>query len=185
MLPQSAQAAASPQPKPRPSTRQRPRDERVAKVFDLDQARQARAVRSGAAFARANGVAPSTLRGWEVRARETDLADPVRLFFESPDGLRLLHRIVVAAIVVIVLMGGSGVPLVRTFLVWCGLDRLVLAPSPSWLWPLLPQHHSVPPPPAGEAPREWVRGWGDSGTPQPSIFAPVAEAAPAAAEGPK
>ena len=125
MLPQSAQAAASPQPKPRPSTRQRPRDERVAKVFDLDQARQARAVRSGAAFARANGVAPSTLRGWEVRARETDLADPVRLFFESPDGLRLLHRIVVAAIVVIVLMGGSGVPLVRTFLVWCGLDRLV------------------------------------------------------------
>ena len=45
------------------------------------------------------------------------------------------------------------------------------------------QHHSVPPPPAGEAPREWVRGWGDSGTPQPSIFA--AAEAPPAAEGPK
>jgi hypothetical protein len=28
---------------------------------------------------------------------------------------------------------------------------------------LTDQHHSVPPPPAGEAPKEWVRGWTDSG----------------------
>ncbi len=125
MPPETAQATPSLQPKPRRSTRQRPRAERVAKVFDLDAARRARTARSGAAFARAEGVPPSTLRGWEARAREADLAEPVRRFFESPDGLRLLHRLVLAALVVIVLMGGGGVGLVRTFLAWCGLDRLV------------------------------------------------------------
>lgn len=125
MPPETAQVTPSLQPKPRRSTRQRSRIERVAKVFDLDAARRARATRSGAAFARAEGIAPSTLRGWEERTREADLAEPVRLFFESPDGLRLLHRLVVAALVVIVLMGGGGVGLVRTFLAWCGLDRLV------------------------------------------------------------
>lgn len=125
MPPETAQATPSLQPKPLRSTRQRSRSERVAKVFHLDSVRRARTARFTAAFARTEGVAPSTLRGWEKRAREADVAEPVRLFFESPDGLRLLHRLVVAALVVIVLMGGGGVGLVRTFLAWCGLDRLV------------------------------------------------------------
>lgn len=125
MPPETAQATPSLQPKPRRSTRQRSRAERVAKVFDLDAARRARTARSAAAFARAEGVPPSTLRGWEARAAQANLPEPVRHFFESPDGLRLLHRFVLAALVVIVLMGGGGVGLVRTFLAWCGLDRLV------------------------------------------------------------
>lgn len=119
----SEPARATSTSQPRRSTRQRPRDERVAAVLDLEAARRARA--SGRSIARARGVAESTLRGWERRAHETDPPDPVRRFFETPEGLRLLHRIVVAALVVIVLMGGGGVALVRLFLVWCGLDSLV------------------------------------------------------------
>jgi hypothetical protein len=116
--------ARAPNPsQPRSSTRQRPRDQRVAKVFDLEAARQART--STRSFAQAQGLAESTLRGWEQRALDAELPEPVRRFFETPEGLQLLHRIEVAALVVVVLMGGGGVALVRTFLAWCGLDKLV------------------------------------------------------------
>jgi transposase-like protein len=93
----------------RSSTRQRPRDERVAAVIDLEAARQACAT-SERAFAEQHGLAPSTLRGWRHRAEHDPEANtPVAVcqFFETPDGLRLLHRIVVAALLVIVLMGGG------------------------------------------------------------------------------
>jgi hypothetical protein len=119
--PETARATSPSQP--HLSTRQRPRHERVATVIDLEAARQARA--STRAVARTRGVSESTLRGWRQRAHDDDLSDPVRRFFETPEGLRLLHRIVTAALVVIVLMGGNGVALVRAFLVWCGLDGLV------------------------------------------------------------
>lgn len=120
---QTEPARAQKPSQPRSSTRQLPRPERVAKVLDLEAARQARA--STRAFAQAQGLAESTLRGWEQRAAQVDLPEPVRRFFETPEGLQLLHRITVAALVVIVLMGGGGVALVRTFLAWCGLDKLV------------------------------------------------------------
>lgn len=121
MPPETARATSPSQP--RRSTCQRPRDERIAHVIDLEAARQARA--STRAAAQAQGVAESTLRGWLQRAHDDPPPDPVRRFFETPDGLRLLHRIVTAALVVIVLMGGNGVSLVRAFLVWCGLHHVV------------------------------------------------------------
>jgi hypothetical protein len=111
----------------RSSTRQRPRDERVAAVIDLEAARQACAA-STRAFAAQQTLAPSTLRGWCARAvHDPDASTPAAVcrFFETPDGLRLLHRIVLAALLVIVLMGGGGVGLVRLFLTLCGLHRLV------------------------------------------------------------
>ena len=80
------------------------------------------------ASAAQQGVAPSTLRGWCNRANpanDTHLSSSVAPFFETPEGLWLLHRIVVAALVVIVLMAGAGVPLVRVFLTLCGLDGRV------------------------------------------------------------
>ena len=108
------------------STRQISRDERVAAVIDMEAARAARAA-SGRAVAKARGIAPSTLRGWAQRAHpaEEGTPDAVRRFFETPEGLALLHRIVLAALFVIVLRGGSGVSLVRFFLRYCGLHTLV------------------------------------------------------------
>ena len=121
MPPETARATSPSQP--RRSTRQRPRDERITNVIDLEAARRART--SARAAAQAQGVPESTLRGWQLRAHDDEPSDPIRRFFETPDGLRLLHRIVTAALVVIVLMGGNGVSLVRAFLVWCGLHRVV------------------------------------------------------------
>jgi hypothetical protein len=128
MQAQDGPAVHAPSPaQRRSSTRQRPRDERVAAVIDLEAARQASAT-SKRAFAKQQGLAPSTLRGWCARAVHDPEASPpasVCQFFETPDGLRLLHRIVLAALLVIVLMGGGGVGLVRLFLTLCGLHRLV------------------------------------------------------------
>jgi hypothetical protein len=120
--------AAAPSPAQRRcSTRQRPRDERVAAVIDLEAARQVHAA-SERAFAKQQGLAPSTLRGWRARAvhdPDGSTAAAECRYFETPDGLRLLHRIVLAALLVIVLMGGGGVGLVRLFLTLCGLRALV------------------------------------------------------------
>ena len=111
----------------RSSTRQRPRDERVAVVIGLEAARQVSPT-SAREFAKQQGLAPSTLHGWCCQAQhDPDESTPaaVSQFFETPEGLRLLHRIMVAALLVVVLMGGGGVRLVRLFLTLCGLHGLV------------------------------------------------------------
>lgn len=92
-------------------------------MIDLEAARQSLASRRKAALAR--GVAESTLRGWEKRARGEQPHDPVRAFFETPAGIALLHRMLTAALFVIVLLGGNGAALVRTFFSLCGLDALL------------------------------------------------------------
>lgn len=78
--------------------------------------------------AAAAGVARSTLRHWRERQEHIDLAPEAMAFFESPVGLELLHRVVMAAHVVITLLGGGGIRLVCQFLELSGLAAVV-APS--------------------------------------------------------
>lgn len=69
----------------------------------------------------------STLQHWLSR-KETINANPqVIAFFESPDGVAFLHRIVLAAHFVMTLLGPCGIRLVCLFLELTGLDRFVAA----------------------------------------------------------
>lgn len=67
-------------------------------------------------FARRAGVPRTTLQWWLERQAAIDAPTATGQFFESPEGLELLHRIVVAAMVVITLLGAGGIRLVCTFL---------------------------------------------------------------------
>ena len=70
-------------------------------------------------------VPRSTLQYWLARKRSID-ADPRLVdFFESPQGLAFLHRLVVAAHLIFTQVGPCGTQLVCEFLKRTGLDRFV------------------------------------------------------------
>jgi hypothetical protein len=71
------------------------------------------------------GIARSTLQHWLSR-REANPAPPAWVaFFESPDGLEFLHRLMVALILVMVQMGACGIRLVCLVVELCGLSPFV------------------------------------------------------------
>ena len=74
-------------------------------------------------FAKQQGIPTSTFQRWAGRVEAIDEQDRTALFFESPEGIELLHRIVTAAEMVITQMGPGGIRLVGTFLQLSGLDR--------------------------------------------------------------
>ncbi len=76
-------------------------------------------------FASRMGVARTTLQWWLSRAQSIDASPRVVSFLESPEGLVFLHRIVLAAQLVITLLAPGGIRLVGTFLRLSGLDRFV------------------------------------------------------------
>lgn len=76
-------------------------------------------------FAEENGVARTTLQHWLDRKESIDHEASVVEFFETPDGLALLHRIVMAAQFVITLVGTGGIRVVCQFLELSSLDRFV------------------------------------------------------------
>lgn len=49
------------------------------------------------AYAALKKIPPSTLRGWRTRMEEIDDDPRIKAFFESPAGLKVLNRILVAA----------------------------------------------------------------------------------------
>jgi len=63
--------------------------------------------------------------GWRTRVQSTLASDPVLAFFETPEGIEVLEQIVLAAHLVMTLMGNCGIRLVRKFLNYSGLDRFV------------------------------------------------------------
>lgn len=96
------------------------RAEEVVHLYALAESGQ-----SQREYAEASGVPRSTLSDWVRRQRKV-LAEPeVVAFFESPAGLRLLTRIVVAALVVMTLHGSCGLSLVTEFFVSAGLSPFV------------------------------------------------------------
>jgi hypothetical protein len=74
-------------------------------------------------FASQQGIPKSTFQRWVGWADDIDAPQQTVAFFESPEGLELLHRIVTAAMVVITQMGPGGIRLVGSFLQLSGLDR--------------------------------------------------------------
>ena len=104
------------------------RRDRWAEVELLEGLREAQ--RSGTSllqFAQQQGVPEPTLRYWVSRAEATEAPAEFMAFFESPEGLLALHRIVIAATYVLTQLCGGGVRTVCTFLQLSGLWRVVAA----------------------------------------------------------
>jgi len=100
---------------------------RAREVEIIERYRQSFAGEHGgvAELAREVGVPESTLRHWRARAEATEAHPDVVAFFESPAGLAVLHRIVVAATYVLTQVVGGGVRSVCTFLELSGLNCFV------------------------------------------------------------
>ena len=78
-------------------------------------------------FAEQAGVPRTTLQHWLERKTEINESPLVVAFFESPEGLAFLHRVVLAAQFVITLMGVGGIRVVCKFLELSGLAPFVAA----------------------------------------------------------
>jgi hypothetical protein len=78
-------------------------------------------------------VPRSTLQYWLARKKEIEAEPELVAFFESPVGLAFLHRLVLAAHLVITLVGPGGIRLVGLFLELTGLNHWVAASyRPHW-----------------------------------------------------
>jgi hypothetical protein len=73
------------------------------------------------------GIPRSTLQYWQQRQEALEATPAVVAFFESPAGLVLLHRWLIATQVVITLLGSGGSRLVCVWLELTGLNRFVAA----------------------------------------------------------
>lgn len=79
------------------------------------------------------GVPRTTLQHWLARKNEIEVEPELVAFFESPVGVAFLHRLVLAAHVVITLMGSGGIRLVCLFLELTGLNQFVASSyRPHW-----------------------------------------------------
>lgn len=115
---------------------QLPRWDRSEVSATLHAYEQRPAEQSQRHFARQMGVARGTLQHWKERKEGLD-ADPLVVeFFESPQGLAFLHRLLAALHLVFCQIGPAGVRLVSLFLVLSRLDRVVGASRGS-------QHHAA------------------------------------------
>jgi cell division septum initiation protein DivIVA/DNA-binding XRE family transcriptional regulator len=70
-------------------------------------------------------VPRSTVMGWIERKESIDAPRALVELFESPEGVAFIHRLVLAAQVVITLMAPGSIRMVCAFLVLSGLDRFV------------------------------------------------------------
>jgi Family of unknown function (DUF6399) len=95
----------------------------AGKVVDFDKAR-ANAT-SQRRFTTEQGIARSTLQGWLKRRQFLSGSPEEIAFFESPAGVAQLHRVMVAAHVVMSLLGACGIRLVCQFLELSGLAFFV------------------------------------------------------------
>jgi len=73
------------------------------------------------------GVPRTTLQHWLKRQASINAAPEVVAFFESPAGVALLQRLVLAAHLVMTLLGPCGIRMVCLFLKLSGLDQFVAA----------------------------------------------------------
>jgi len=95
--------------------RKRWRREEVAKKLE-EVEEESQCTRSQRQKAEELEVPRSTLQYWLSRKSTIDADPEVIAFFESPAGVVLLHRLVLAVQFVITLLGGGGIRSVCTFL---------------------------------------------------------------------
>lgn len=98
--------------------------EKTAEVITEYEKKKAEIV-SQRQYAEEEGVPRTTLQHWLKRKNSIEHEQAVVKFFESPDGLAVLHRIVLAAEFIIEFVGAGGIRLVCLFLELSGLDRFV------------------------------------------------------------
>ncbi|MCP3850566.1 MAG: hypothetical protein GY694_10060 [Gammaproteobacteria bacterium] len=96
----------------------------TAMLFEFEKAANEQGI-SPQNFEDTRGVPRKTLEYWIDRKQSIDAPQAVVNFFESPEGLECLHRIVLAAQFIITLLGPSGIRLVCMFLMLSGLNRFV------------------------------------------------------------
>ena len=115
----------TPDPAPRPEPFRWNRIDTTEVLHDFHDPR--RPTPSQRKVAQQAGVPRSTLQHWLGRQRRLDLDPVIAGFFDSPQGLAFLHRLVVAAHLVFSLQGSAGLRLLCLFLRLCQLDRVVAA----------------------------------------------------------
>lgn len=76
-------------------------------------------------FARERAIPRTTLQYWKKRQASIEASPAVISFFESPEGLLLLHQLVMAAHLAMTALGACGVRLVCRFLELSGLSAFV------------------------------------------------------------
>ncbi len=106
------------------SKRHYTRDEVAAKISSFEEAKAKRDI-SQREFARTNKLPQSTVQGWCSRKAAIEAPAAVVDFLESPAGVMFLHRLVLAAQLVITFLAPGGIRLVCIFLILSGLDRFV------------------------------------------------------------
>ncbi len=108
-----------------PAKVERDRRDRVRVVYRAEAGRSAgRTVRATAA---AEGVPTSTAYRWLACKAGSDATQGEQAFYNSPDGLEALHRIVTSLHLVFVQAAGCGVDRLCQFLALSQLDRFVAA----------------------------------------------------------
>lgn len=95
--------------------------------MEFEQTLQEHASASQRQLAEQLAVPRSTLQHWLTRQEASDASPAVVAFFESPDGVAFLHRLVLAAHFVMTLLGPCGIRLVCVLRERTGLDRFVAA----------------------------------------------------------
>ena len=95
--------------------------------MEFEQTLQDHASASQRQLAEQLEVPRSTLPHWLTRQDAIDASPAVVAFFESPDGVAFLHRLVLAAHCVMTLLGPCGIRLVCVLLELTGLHRFVAA----------------------------------------------------------
>lgn len=103
--------------------RQWERDVSVAHVVSFEERASEGASQRG--FAREQGVPRTTLQYWLARKRAIDASPAVVAFFESPDGVAFLHRLVISLHFVMGFVSGFGLRPVALVLDLAGLSRFV------------------------------------------------------------
>jgi hypothetical protein len=104
--------------------------ERAAQALKLQEAEAALADNepgSHRQVAEQLGIPRSTLQYWQHRQEALEATPAVVAFFESPAGLVLLHRLLIAAHLVMTLLGSGGIRRVCVWLELTGLNRFVAA----------------------------------------------------------
>jgi hypothetical protein len=76
-------------------------------------------------FATKHGVPRTTLQYWLARKSSIDACEALVSFFESPDGLAFLHRLIIALQFVMSFLGGCGLRLVAMVIELSGLSPFV------------------------------------------------------------
>ncbi len=71
------------------------------------------------------GIPRTTLQHWETRQQAIGMTPATLAFFESPEGIEFIHRLVVALHLVVGWMGNGGIRLIGMIINLCGLGCII------------------------------------------------------------